>query len=303
MAALRRLSALKQTLAPTRPFLPTTRALATVSNAPVKLAYEKVEPLKLESQSPMLIVHGLYGSKQNWRSLSKAFARTLGRPVYTLDLRNHGESPHAEPMDYTSLAEDILHFCESKSLSKISLLGHSLGGKVVMALALNPGLPKDMLSHLVVVDISPAVGPISPEFRNYIGAMKEINEAKVQTKKQGEEILKKYEQDPSVRAFLLHNLVAPSKGEPLQFRIPLSIIENGIDGIGDFPHTPGEQIWHGPTLFVKGAKSKYINRRNVPVMEQYFPNMKLETLDAGHWVHAERPQEFVDLVSKFISQK
>ncbi|QRW04544.1 Abhydrolase domain-containing protein [Ceratobasidium sp. AG-Ba] len=192
-----------------------------------------------------------------------------------------------------------------------------------MAFALDPALPKDLLSHLVVVDISPAVGPISPEFRNYIHAMHEINAAKVQTKKQAEEILKKIEpvsgvtmsnsrfldlqsfsyQDPSVRAFLLHNLVAPSKGEPLQFRIPLSIIENGIDGIGDFPHTPGKEKWDGPTLFVKGAKSKYINRRNTPVMEQYFPNMRLEVLDAGHWVHAEKPQEFVDLVSKFVSQK
>ncbi|KAG9085967.1 hypothetical protein FRC06_003333 [Ceratobasidium sp. 370] len=131
--------------------------------------------------------------------------------------------------------------------------------------------------------------------------MEEINAAKVLTKKQGEEILKKYEPDPSVRAFLLHNLVAPAKGEPLRFRIPLSIIANGIDGIGDFPHTPGQEIWEGPVLFVKGAKSKYINRRNTPVMEQYFPNMKLEILDAGHWVHAEKPNEFVDVVSKFVS--
>ncbi|KAG9124973.1 hypothetical protein FRC07_009495 [Ceratobasidium sp. 392] len=302
MAALRRLQSLKQTLAPTQSYLTRARAFATVSRSPVNLAYEKIDPPELKSNSPMLIVHGLYGSKQNWRSLSKAFARNLGRPVYSLDLRNHGESPHHETMDYTSLAEDILHFCESKSLSKISLVGHSLGGKVAMAFALDPALPKDLLSHLVVVDISPAVGPVSPEFRNYIEAMEEVNAANVTTKKEGEEILKKYESNPSVRGFLLHNLVAPAKGEPLRFRIPLSIIANGIDGIGDFPHTPGQEKWEGPVLFVKGAKSKYINRRNTPVMEQYFPNMRLEVLDTGHWVHAEKPQEFVDLVSNFVSQ-
>ncbi|KAG8681322.1 hypothetical protein FRC09_017566 [Ceratobasidium sp. 395] len=302
MAALRRLHSLKNTLAPTLSHISHARALATVSSSPVSLAYEKIEPPELKSNSPLLIVHGLYGSKQNWRSLSKAFARNLGRPVYSLDLRNHGESPHAEAMDYSSLAEDILHFCQSKSLSKISLIGHSLGGKVVMALALDPALPKGLLSHLIVVDISPAVGPVSPEFRNYIGAMEEIEAAKVLTKKQAEDILKNYESDPSVRGFLLHNLVAPSKGEPLRFRIPISIIANGIDGIGDFPHTPGQEKWEGPVLFVKGAKSKYINRRNTPVMEQYFPNMKLEILDAGHWVHAEKPQEFIELVSNFVSK-
>lgn len=306
MAAVRRLQALKNTLSPRQICLPSSvggiRSLTNASGSPLHLAYEKIDPPEPKSQSPMLIVHGLYGSKQNWRSLSKAFARTLGRPVYTVDLRNHGESPHSEVMDYTAMAGDILQFCKTNSLSDVSLVGHSLGGKVVMAFALDPSLPKGMLSRLVVVDVSPAVGPISPEFRRYIDAMQEIDAAKVKTKKEGEEILKKYESDASVRAFLLHNLVAPAKGEPLKFRIPLSAIADAIDGIGEFPHTPGKEVWHGATLFVKGAKSKYINRRNTGVIEQFFPNMKLKTLDTGHWVHAEKPQEFVELVSNFIKQ-
>ncbi|KAB5592139.1 Alpha/beta-hydrolase [Ceratobasidium theobromae] len=307
MSAIRRLQALRGILSPRQPYLTPLlggiRPLATVSNPHVELAYEKMDPPELKSPSPMLIVHGLYGSKQNWRSLSKAFARSLGRPVYTVDLRNHGESPHSEIMDYSAMAGDILKFCKSKSLSNISLVGHSLGGKVVMAFALDPSLPKNMLSRLVVVDISPAVGPISPEFRRYIDAMREIDTANVKTKKEGEDILKKYESDESVRGFLLHNLVAPAKGEPLKFRIPLSHIADAIDGIGDFPHTPGREVWHGPTLFVKGAKSKYINRRNMDVTKEFFPNMRLETLDTGHWVHAEKPREFVELVSNFVLQE
>ncbi|CAE7175971.1 unnamed protein product [Rhizoctonia solani] len=291
MSAVRRLQALRNTLSFAAPHPPVviggTRQLST-SRSPVDLAFEKVDPTEPKSKSPLLIVHGLYGSKQNWRSLSKAFSRKLGRPVYTVDLRNHGDSPHASVMDYSAMASDILKFCQSKSLSDISLVGHSLGGKVVMSFALNPSLPEGMLSRLVVVDVSPAVGPISPEFRRYIHAMKEIDDAKVKTKKEGEEILKKYESDAATRAFLLHNLVAPSKGEPLKFRIPLSAIADAIDGIGEFPYTPGKETWSGATLFVKGAKSKYINRRNMGVMKQFFPNMKLETLDTGHWVHAEK---------------
>lgn len=306
MAALRRLQSLRNTLVPKQPSIAphgAVRSLAKVAKSRFHLAYEKVDPPEIKSESPLIIVHGLYGSKQNWRSLSKAFAQKTGKPVYTVDLRNHGESPHSEAMDYSSMAGDIIHFCESRSLSNISLVGHSLGGKVVMAFALDPSLPKDLLSHLVVVDISPAVGPVSPEFRRYADAMHEIDEAKVKTKKEGEEILKKYESDPSVRGFLLHNLIAPAKGEPMKFRIPVAKIANAIDGIGEFPHTPGQEQWRGPVLFVKGAKSKYLNRRNIPVAEQFFPNMKLETLDTGHWVHAEKPHEFVELVSNFIAQK
>lgn len=280
----------------------TLRSLTSAKHHRFHLAYEKVDPPEIKSESPLIIVHGLYGSKQNWRSLSKAFARTTGKPVYTIDLRNHGESPHSDAMDYTSMAGDIIHFCESKSLSNISLVGHSLGGKVVMAFALDPSIPKDLLSHLVVVDISPAVGPVSPEFRQYVIAMQEIEAAQVKTKKEGDEILKKHESDPSVRAFLLHNLVSPAKGEPMKFRIPIAKIGGAIDGIGEFPFTPGQEQWNGPVLLVKGAKSKYVNRRNIPVAEQFFPNMKLETLDTGHWVHAEKPQEFVELVSNFIAQ-
>ncbi|KAF8751776.1 Alpha beta-hydrolase [Rhizoctonia solani] len=129
-------------------------------------------------------------------------------------------------------------------------------GSPVVAFALNLAFPPDILSRLVVVDISPAVGSISPEFRRYIDAMKEIDHANVKTKKECEEILKKYESDASTRAFLLHNLIAPAKGEPLKFRIPLSAIADAIDGIGEFPYTPGKETWNGATLFVKGAKSK-----------------------------------------------
>ncbi|KAG8880551.1 hypothetical protein FRB99_004795, partial [Tulasnella sp. 403] len=218
------------------------------------------------------------------------------------DLRNHGTSPHHELMDYQCMANDILEFCDSKSLTNISLLGHSMGGKVVMALALSPQLPQDLLSNLIVADISPARGPISDDFRMYVKAMQEVEERKTKNRKEADEVLQAYERDLMIRQFLLTNLVPATPSSPQRFRIPLKTLERAIEGIGDFPYELGERKWEGKTLFIKGAKSKYINRRNIPVAEQFFPNMRLETLDTGHWVHAEKPMEFMKLVTDFIQE-
>ncbi|KAG9015322.1 hypothetical protein FRB93_013022 [Tulasnella sp. JGI-2019a] len=256
----------------------------------IQLAYEEIPASTNPGPSsgshaagPLVICHGLFGSKQNWRSLCKAFSKTLGRSVYALDLRNHGVSPHHEVMDYESMAADVLHFCETYSLKDISLLGHSMGGKVVAAVALSPSLPSDLLSRLILVDMSPAKGPISAEFQSYVVGMKEIESRKTKSRKEADEVLQEYEKDLSVRQFLLTNLTPASPSAPQNFRIPLDYLEQGIKGLGDFPYEPGERTWDGKTLIVKGAKSKYVNRRNIPIAQQYFPNMKLETLEAGHW--------------------
>ncbi|KAG8947944.1 hypothetical protein FRC04_010141 [Tulasnella sp. 424] len=173
-----------------------------------------------------------------------------------------------------------------------------------MAAALSPDLPPEVLSKLIVVDMSPARGPISDEFKTYLKAMKEIEHKRVKSRKEADDVLQAYEPDVSVRQFLLTNLDrAPTGATPHQkFRIPLDILDKGIDGIGDFPYEPDHRKWEGKTLFVKGSKSKYINRRNIPIAKEYFPNMEMITLEAGHWVHAEQPVEFVNRVSEFILQ-
>jgi pimeloyl-ACP methyl ester carboxylesterase len=154
--------------------------------------------------------------------------------------------------------------------------------------------------------------------------MKEVEDANIASKQEGDKILQKYEKVSPVssrhddvaerkvmipscthaqalptRQFLLTNtMTKPDK--TLGFRIPLDILSSSIPAIGNFPYFPGQVTWEGPTLFVKGEHSKYINRRNLPDCKAFFPNMKLETLDAGHWVHAERPTEYVDIVTRFI---
>jgi len=173
-----------------------------------------------------------------------------------------------------------------------------MGGKVAMAMALHPSLPSTLLSRLIVADISPARARLSSEFEAYLRAMHRIETSQLQTKKEAQEILKEIEQDAMVRAFLLTNLTSDTP--PLKFRIPIDILIGCIPEIGSFPYAPGERQWDGKTLFIKGTKSSYINKNNIPVAQQFFPNMRLEYLDAGHWVHAERPNEFKQLVTDFI---
>ncbi|KAJ8520757.1 hypothetical protein ONZ45_g2460 [Pleurotus djamor] len=231
------------------------------------------------------------GSKRNWKSLAKAFSRELHRPVYTLDLRNHGSSPHVHGMTYSHMAADVLHFCQKHNLQDISLIGHSMGGKVSMTVALDPLLPPALLSNLIVVDIAPSIGSLSSEFMGYLKGMQAIEHQGIKSRKDADLFLHKWEKDPSVRAFLLTNFVSPTSQSPhAKFQVPLNILASAIPELGLFPYQPGERIWPGRTMFIKGEKSKL---RNDPLWtssfhpDHYFPNMILEKLDTGHWVHAE----------------
>ncbi|KZO96667.1 alpha/beta-hydrolase [Calocera viscosa TUFC12733] len=275
-----------------------------IQSGVLDLAFDTYQPPKPDPGGPLLILHGLFGSKQNWRTLMKLLGNSLGRRVYTLDMRNHGTSPHNPQMDYATMAADVVQFMLEHGCKKdVTVMGHSMGGKVAMATALSPLLEQHLpgaLARLVVVDMSPAIGKLSDEFQAYIEAMQAVEDAKVPSKKEADPILAKWEKDLPIRQFLLTNLIPHKKGST--FRIPLSILRAAaVHDIGDFPYAPdGTHTWGGRTLFVKGDRSKYINRHNIPLITTYFPRAVLESLDTGHWVHSEKPQEFVELVTKFI---
>ncbi|WVW79933.1 hypothetical protein I302_101904 [Kwoniella bestiolae CBS 10118] len=275
---------------------------------PIDMAFDVVQPSEVTAKGQSLVIcHGLFGSKQNWRSLAKTFASKLGMPVYTLDLRNHGTSPHAEPHTYSAMAEDLSHFFKKHNLKEgVNLMGHSMGGKAVMAFALNEKLNKPLRS-LISVDMSPAIGKISAEFAAYTESMMEIERAQVKTKHDADKILAKTEPSLPTRQFLLTNTRQTHGHDPhLVFRIPLQLLSSAIRDIGNFPYTPPppisetSPIWEGPTLFLKGSQSKYINHKNIPAAKAFFPNMRLEELETGHWVHAEKPHETVQLVKQFV---
>ncbi|KAF8150952.1 mitochondrial protein [Crassisporium funariophilum] len=276
------------------------------------------------TERPLVILHGLFGSKRNWSSLCKALQRDMPhRPVYALDLRNHGSSPHATPMTYEAMASDVHRFIEDKQLKDVALLGHSMGGKVAMAFALSLRDSKaraDMLSHLIVADIAPSIGSLSPEFIRYISAMQEIEALApgvIKTRTDADRKLQPYEPDLSVRQFLLTNLKLPSHTRSAShqpsphnkasFIVPLNILSRSIESLGSFPYEYNKNddsvptTWDGPTLVVKGTKSAYINHKNSPALRAFFPNMRMEELDTGHWVHAEKPTEFRKLVVDFLS--
>ncbi|KAF7332665.1 hypothetical protein MKEN_00149400 [Mycena kentingensis (nom. inval.)] len=262
---------------------PALRFISTASKTPIELHSIAQIPSENKTNGPIVILHGLLGSARNWGAHSKAFSRDLNRPVYALDLRNHGVSEHATPMNYTAMAADVLHFIQQRSLTNVCLIGHSMGGKVAMSVALDPTLPSKTLSKLIVVDMTPAKGAMSTDFKNHILAMQKINAAEVTSRKDALAILNEVEKNPEFCAFLLTNLVQKPNSPHFHFRIPVSIIGDAAAEIGTFPFEPGERQWVGETLFVKGAKSRFINRHNIPIAEKFFPKMRLETVDAGHW--------------------
>ncbi|THV05638.1 alpha/beta-hydrolase, partial [Dendrothele bispora CBS 962.96] len=229
------------------------------------------------------------GSKRNWHSVANALSNELNRPVYALDLRNHGESPHAKPMTYPQMALDVTHFIQKHNLERISLVGHSMGGKVAMTTVLGRYLPPSTIANLVVADIAPIKGKVSRASVSYFEAMKKIESMKLKTKKEARNVLAEWEKaSPRTQAFLLTNLIVPSDPSSLQeyakFGIPLDILSEAVPDIGIFPYEPGEvEPWTGRTLFVKGGKSKFLNEDAIGVARKLFPSMELEVLDAGHY--------------------
>lgn len=166
----------------------------------LKLAYEKHEPNGDSNDRPLtdktqavVVCHGLYGSKQNWRTIGRAMAKSFRVPVYALDLRSQGASPHNSSMTYSDMAADVKGFLQDHQLEKVTLIGHSMGGKVSMALALDPERPSNLLAQLVSVDMAPAFGTISPEFMTYAKAMVDIEESGCRSRKEADEILQKTE--------------------------------------------------------------------------------------------------------------
>ncbi|KAJ7098637.1 alpha/beta-hydrolase [Mycena belliarum] len=275
----------------------TAAASLHTTTAPIDLHFTSQLPSGSDNTTSgaVVILHGLFGSSRNWGAHSRTFSRSLNRPVYALDLRNHGASAHTRPMTYSAMAADVVHFIRKHSLSDVALIGHSMGGKVAMAVALDPALPTSALSKLVVVDIAPARGKLSDEFEGYLEAMTRIEAAKVSTLVEALKILLEYEQNPDVCAFLLTNLI--QKPNASHFRIPVGLIGDSIAELGSFPYAPHEAQWGGDALFIKGAKSKFINRHNLDTAEKFFPKMKLETLDTDHW---GKPHEFTKLVEDFV---
>ncbi len=237
---------------------------------------------------PLILLHGLFGAAGNWGAIQKALAPSFR--VTAMDLRNHGASAHAAAMGYAAMAADVAETMDGAA----AVVGHSMGGKVAMMLALTrPAL----VTRLVVADIAPVRYP--PGLRGHVAAMRSLALAPGLTRKTADAALAAVIHEPGIRAFLLQNLLFGR--DPPAWRIGLDEIAAGMSDIEDFVPPPGA-TYRGPTLFIAGGKSGYVLEEHHARIAALFPDSRFVTIpEAGHWVHAEAPQAFVQALREFLA--
>jgi esterase len=240
---------------------------------------------------PLVILHGLLGSLDNWVTCAQKLAAHF--QVVLLDLRNHGRSPHAEAFSYDVMAEDVLRFLNDQRLAAAHLLGHSMGAKVAMRFA---QLHPDAVRKLVVVDMSPR--EYAPRYDTLLDAMHALDLSAFQRRDEVDRALSAAVADKTVRQFLLKNLGRDGAGR-LFWKPNLAVIRaNYGDVRGTLPSAPGVDR---PTLFVRGGESDYIRDDDLPLIYALFPRATVETIgDAGHWVHVDRPDRLTEVVTEFL---
>ncbi|CAK7904284.1 probable alcohol acetyltransferase [[Candida] anglica] len=276
----------------------------------VDLSYDKHSPTKGagdSDKSPVIIAHGLFGSKTNTRTVAKQLADKLSRDIFCIDLRNFGQSPHMNRLDYPSLASDVEEFVKKQNfVNKPILVGHSMGAKTVLAVALrSPELPKMVVSvDNAPVDARSASGSV---FSRYIRQLRIATEQfKYTNIKDVDAKLAEVEPNVVVRQFLLTNMNRGKKDEPVTSKIPLDIIGKAIDAgnIASWPYDSNLNRWSkGPALFIRGTESTYVPDDVLPEIGKYFPDFEVRDVECGHWVISEKPTEFIDILSEFIERK
>lgn len=238
----------------------------------------------------MVILHGLFGSSDNWMTQAKLIGEHFS--VFTLDLRNHGLSPHSNQHSYELMAEDVRAFILSKNLGKADIIGHSMGGKVAMKLATDH---PDLVRKLIVVDIVPKVYP--PHHNRIIEGLLALQIEKLSSRQEADQQLSVFVGQPDVRQFLLKNLSRKPEGG-FSWKINLKgITENLEDVLGDPVHG---SPFSGPTLFLMGSRSDYYKSGDEVRIRAHFPNHKIQFLNTGHWVQAEQPEAFVKAALEFL---
>lgn len=242
---------------------------------------------------PLIVLHGLFGTLDNWQTLAKAWAEDY--LVYLVDLRNHGRSPHVDGLSYPSMAEDLSEFMEQNWIHKAHVLGHSMGGKVAMELALTY---PDLVDKLIVVDIAPRL--YAPGHDDVFAALFAVDLQKLESRQEAEAILEKHIDEWGVRQFLLKNLSRTKEGG-FEWKMNLPVIYRDYLRILEPPTETGP--FEGPTLFIRGAESRYVKDEDVLRIQELFPRSTLSTVPgAGHWVHADQPEILKNMVIDFLQK-
>jgi pimeloyl-ACP methyl ester carboxylesterase len=254
----------------------------------MKLHYRKLS----DNGEPLFILHGLFGSSDNWQTLAKRFTEHFS--VYLVDQRNHGHSPHSIEFNYDLMVSDFEELIDDLGLDKINLLGHSMGGKTAIGFAAEY---PDLLNKLIVVDISHKQYPLHHD--QIIKGLKSIDLDVIKSRGAADKQLSLYIDNASVKQFLLKNLYWESKGQ-LGWRINIPVLSNEIDQIIEEIYFSEIDV---PTLFIRGELSNYIMDSDFEEIKHKFPHSNIVTVpNAGHWVHAENPELFYTSVVDFLKE-
>ena len=240
---------------------------------------------------PLLILHGYFGNGDNWKSIANKLKDSF--QVHLIDQRNHGRSFHSDEFDYELMVEDLHNYIIRHQLEKVNLLGHSMGGKTAMLFAVEHS---ELVDKLIVADISPRMYP--PHHHDILDALNSIDFSIHTSRKLVDEKLVEKIREIGVRQFLLKSVYWKEKGQ-LDFRFNLQSLTENNDEVG--VALPSFTIFEGKTLFLKGENSGYISSDEEPIINAHFPNHKIVSIkNAGHWLHAENPADFLNEVKVFL---
>lgn len=242
---------------------------------------------------PFIILHGFLGMGDNWKTLGQQFSEQ-GYEVHLVDQRNHGRSFHDDNFNYEVMVEDLKDYLDKNNLNEIVLLGHSMGGKTAMLFATQY---PEIVNKLIVADISPRYYPIHHD--TILNGLSSLNFSELKSRGSADKALAHYVSDFGTRQFLLKNLYWKEKGL-LALRMNLEVLKEHVEEVGE--PLPIHARFEGDTLFLRGDKSEYIGLQDESIIKSHFPNSKIETIhNAGHWLHAENPEDFYNAVITFLN--
>lgn len=246
-----------------------------------------------EGSPNVVILHGLFAASDNLLRLGKYLSGEYR--VFMLDLRNHGSSPHSDIHNYKSMAEDVIEFLDQQNILTTSVIGHSMGGKVAMQLAL---LSPERVSGIIVADIAPV--KYEPGHNDIIRGLDAVAEQTIRTRKEAEEMLSKHVDDWGVRQFLIKSLKKREHSDGLQWRFNLPSLKNNYENV---LAAPSGEPYSSPVLFIAGENSDYIVPEYRDSTMRLFPKAQLKVIpDTSHWLHAQKPEVFNALCKRFLSE-
>lgn len=242
---------------------------------------------------PFIILHGFLGMSDNWKTLGTQYSEN-GYEVHLVDQRNHGKSFHSEEFNYDVLSEDVIRYMDHHNIDSAYVMGHSMGGKTAMQLATS--YPK-RVTKLIVADIAPRYYP--PHHHFIFNGLSHLDFDTISDRREADEELSKHIKEKGIRQFLLKNLYWEEK-DRLGFRFNFDVLKERMEEIGE--NISSNAIYEGPTLFLRGDRSEYIQPDNFAEIKRHFPQADIETIDkAGHWLHAENPKQFYDKSFSFLN--